>query len=293
MKTKILNISLYATMSLFLFCFFNYINKETKEYESINRNEKTEQIELKTDEELESYLVNVVACEMPALYEIEALKAQAITSRTYALYQRDEKNVNLTSQDQCILSNEELKEKWKDDYDTYYKKIKSSVDDTRGIVMNKDNKLFKSFYFSTSNGYTEDSVTVFNEGNIKSVSSPWDKENKKYEVKTYFEKKELVNLLGEFNNINISSKSTTNHVEEVLVDNKKYTGIEFRKLLNLRSTDFEINEVGGAYEIITHGYGHGVGMSQFGANMLAKDNKSYEEILKYYYGEIELKNKYV
>lgn len=290
MKESIINVSIYTVMILLLIGYYMYVNLETKEQKT--KEEVTTQasiIEINSDEELEKYLVGVVACEMPALYETEALKAQAITSRTYALYQRDEKNVSLTNQDQCIKTEEELKETWKDKYDEYYNRIQKAVNDTKGTVMKKDDKLFKSFYFSTSNGFTEDSVTVFKEGNISSVSSPWDKENKKYEVVVYFEKAKLNEVLGEFNTIEITKRNTTNHVEEVKVDDKIYSGIEFRKLLNLRSTDFEINQVNDTYEIKTRGYGHGVGMSQFGANMLAKDSKTYEEILKYYYGDIELK----
>lgn len=290
MKESIINVSIYTVMILLLIGYYMYVNLETKEQKT--KEEVTTQasiIEINSDEELEKYLVGVVACEMPALYETEALKAQAITSRTYALYQRDEKNVSLTNQDQCIKTEEELKETWKDKYDEYYNRIQKAVNDTKGTVMKKDDKLFKSFYFSTSNGFTEDSVTVFKEGSISSVSSPWDKENKKYEVVVYFEKAKLNEVLGEFNTIEITKRNTTNHVEEVKVDDKIYSGIEFRKLLNLRSTDFEINQVNDTYEIKTRGYGHGVGMSQFGANMLAKDSKTYEEILKYYYGDIELK----
>lgn len=290
MKESIINASIYIVMILLLIGYYMYVNLETKEQKT--KEEVTTQIsiiEINTDEELEKYLVGVVACEMPALYETEALKAQAITSRTYALYQRDEKNVSLTNQDQCIKTEEELKETWKDNYDEYYNRIQNAVNDTKGTVMKKDDKLFKSFYFSTSNGFTEDSITVFKEGNISSVSSPWDKENKKYEVVVYFEKEKLSEVLGDFNTIEITKRNTTNHVEEVKVDDKIYSGIEFRKLLNLRSTDFEINQVNDTYEIKTRGYGHGVGMSQFGANMLAKESKTYEEILKYYYGDIELK----
>lgn len=290
MKESIINASIYIVMILLLIGYYMYVNFETKEQKT--KEEVTTQasiIEINTDEELEKYLVGVVACEMPALYETEALKAQAVTSRTYALYQRDERNVSLTNQDQCIKTEEELKETWKDKYDEYYNRIQNAVNDTKGTVMKKDDKLFKSFYFSTSNGFTEDSITVFKEGNISSVSSPWDKENKKYEVVVYLEKEKLNEVLGDFNTIEITKRNTTNHVEEVKVDDKIYSGIEFRKLLNLRSTDFEINQVNDTYEIKTRGYGHGVGMSQFGANMLAKDSKTYEEILKYYYGDIELK----
>ena len=284
MKNSLSNLIIISIIIIILYAFFYYINISTK---SIKNSE--EEIIINTDEELEKYIISVVACEMPALYEEEALKAQAIASRTYALYQRDINNVSLTKQDQCYNTKEQMKEKWQSDYEKYYERIDKAVKETTSLVMNIDNKLFKSFYFSTSNGYTEDSVTVFNEGNIKSVSSDWDKESKNFEVKTYFTKDDLVKALGNFNELSITKRSITNHVEEIAVDQKTITGIEFRKLLNLRSTDFQIRVIEDTYEITTFGYGHGVGMSQFGANMLAKENKSAEEILKYYYGDIEIK----
>lgn len=288
MKESIVNLFIYSLIFILLICYFKYINVSTQEKKENQQQE--ELIEIKTDEELENYLIKVVACEMPALYEKEALKAQAIASRTYALYQRDINNVNLTVQDQCFLTEDKMHEKWGNDYQKYYDIIANAVRETENLVMKKDNELFKSFYFSTSNGFTEDSMSVFKEGNISSVSSPWDKENKNYEVKVYLDKEEIAKNLGEFNTITITKRNETNHVSEVLVDSTSLTGIEFRKKLNLRSTDFDINEVNGTYEITTRGYGHGVGMSQYGANMLAKENKNYESILKYYYGNIEIKN---
>lgn len=288
MKESIFNFFIYSLIFILLIGYFKYINVSTQEKKENQQQEEI--IEIKTDEELENYLIKVVACEMPALYEKEALKAQAIASRTYALYQRDINNVNLTVQDQCFLTEDKMHEKWGNDYQKYYDIIANAVRETENLVMKKDNELFKSFYFSTSNGFTEDSMSVFKEGNILSVSSPWDKENKNYEVKVYLDKEEIAKNLGEFNTITITKRNETNHVSEVLVDSTSLTGIEFRKKLNLRSTDFDINEVNGTYEITTRGYGHGVGMSQYGANMLAKENKNYESILKYYYGNIEIKN---
>lgn len=285
MKNYIMNTLLIIIIIISLFTFFDYVNSTTKEIKEL----ESETITITTDKELEDYLVSVVACEMPALYETEALKAQAIASRTYALYQRDINNVALTKQDQCVSTESDLKEKWQENYDTYYNRIASSVKETEGLVMNLDNKLFKSFYFSTSNGYTEDSMTVFKEGDLKSVDSTWDKENKNYEVTTSFTKSDLEDKLGPFTNINITKRSNTNHVEEVMIDETSVTGIEFRKLLGLRSTDFDIAIQGDNYEITTRGYGHGVGMSQYGANMLAKEQKTAAEILKYYYGNIEIK----
>jgi stage II sporulation protein D len=84
------------------------------------------------------------------------------------------------------------------------------------------------------------------------------------------------------------SRNETNRVESIIVSGKSFTGVEFRKLLNLRSTDFEIEEDNNKFLITTRGYGHGVGMSQYGANEMAKNGYSYDEIINYYYQNIEL-----
>ena len=271
-----------------LYTYFNKLLNNEK-YITINDNGITE------NKQLEEYIIGVVACEMPALYEEEALKAQSIAARTYALYKS---NLNLelltTTSDQCFINENEMKEKWGDDYNIYYNKIKDIVMTTSGIIMTKENKLFKSFYFSTSNGYTESSQSVFKEENLESVISPWDINTKNYYKEIEFTKEELKNILGEFSNIEILSRNDTNHVEKVKVDNKIYTGIEFRKLLNLRSTDFIIRLENNKYYIATFGYGHGVGMSQTGANELAKQGKDYQYILDYYYNNVEFKDyKYI
>lgn len=257
---------------------------------------KEEIITIKTEDKeedlfLEEYIIGVVACEMPALFEEEALKAQAIASRTYALNQAsNDLTLLITTDDQCYITIDEMQDKWGSDYDLYYNKIKDIVNSTKSIVMTKEDKLFKSFYFSTSNGYTEDSKTVFKEENLVSVASSWDKNVKNFEVTTTFTKEELVDKLGVFNNIKIISRSKTNRVEKVSVDDKTYTGITFRKLLGLRSTDFKIQKQDNKYLITTYGYGHGVGMSQNGANELAKLGYDYKYILNYYYSGVEFKN---
>jgi stage II sporulation protein D len=239
--------------------------------------------QVKEIEASEDYLVSVVACEMPVLYGIEALKAQAIASRTYAMYK-----TTLTNDDQCTISDEELRNRWQDKYDEYKSIVIEAVNSTNNIVITKEGKMFLTYYFSTSNGYTENSLTVFNQSGIESVNSEWDKNSNNYKKTITYTKSELVDILGTFNEIKIVSRNNTNHVEKVLVDNQEYTGIEFRKLLNLRSTDFEINTNNDEYVITTYGYGHGVGMSQYGAYYLSTIGYTYEEILKYYYGDIEL-----
>lgn len=240
------------------------------------------------NQELENYIKSVVACEMPALYNQEALKAQAVAARTYALYQKSVGKGTISKDDQCYLSEAKMKSKWGNNKDKYYKLISDAVDSTSLQVMKKNGHLFKSYYFSTSNGYTENSTSVFGEGDLISVESIWDKTSKGYEVTTTFSKDDITNKIGIFDNIVILKRNSTNHVEQVSIDSKTITGVEFRKLLGLRSTDFDINIIEGNYAITTYGYGHGVGMSQYGANELAKQGKSYKEILKYYYGNIEI-----
>ena len=287
---KILSILVVPILAVMLYWFFYTFNnalKGDKENEII--------VDYETSQEklnIEDYIVGVIACEMPALYEDEALKAQAIASRTYAAYLLEHnKNTVLTdTTDQCYFNEEKRREKWGRDYEKYNEKLKKIVDETKNLVMKKDNELFKSFYFSTSNGYTEDSMTVFKEGTLSSVSSPWDKEAKNYLVTTNFTKTELEQKLGSFNTIKITSRDEHNHVEKVLVDDQEYSGIAFRKKLSLRSTDFDIEIKNNIYVITTRGYGHGVGMSQNGANYMAKEGHNYEDILKYYYKDITIVN---
>ena len=159
--------------------------------------------------------------------------------------------------------------------------------------MTKDNKVFKSYYFAMSNGYTEDSITVFGDTTTKSVSSPWDNETlNKFIVSTEFTEEELktkLNITESIKNITITKTDKNNRVNEIKVNNIIYTGIEFRKKLNLRSTDFKVEQNDNKYIITTRGYGHGVGMSQYGANGMAKENYTYKEILEYYYQNIKIK----
>ena len=273
----------------------------TKKITTVIKKENTKNIKIRINKNnevqelnLEDYIVGVVAGEMPASFDEEALKAQAVASRTYALYKMNESsnyNMETTTDDQVYITVDEMKTKWDSDFDKYYQKVKDAVKDTNNLIMKQDGKLFKAFYFAMSNGYTEDSQLVFGESNLTSVSSPWDNESlNKFIVDTTFTKEELKNLLNisSIDKIEIHSRDKTNRVSKINVNDKTYTGVEFRKLLTLRSTDFTIKEENDNYIITTKGYGHGVGMSQYGANGMAKDNYNYKEILEYYYNNIEI-----
>ena len=267
-------------------------SKEISSSIKIKINKKNEIKEL----DLEEYIIGVVAGEMPAYFEMEALKAQAVTSRTYAMYKinntKDNYDVETTIDDQVYITTDEMQEKWGNDYELYYNKIKDAVYSTQNLVMKKDNKIFKSYYFAMSNGTTADSSTVFGESTTSSVESPWDNESlNKFLVTTEFTSNEIktkLNIKNDITNIEILSRDKTNRVEKIKVNNKTYTGIEFRQLLSLRSTDFTISKIDNTYSITTKGYGHGVGMSQYGANGMAKENYTYDKILKYYYQDIEI-----
>ena len=246
---------------------------------------------------LEDYLVGVVACEMPATFYKEAIKAQAIASRTFALSRimNNEKYVfKGTTEDQCYITKSDMKKKWGSKYKTRYNKIKDAVYSTKGEYLVYKDKVISALFFSMSNGYTENSEDVFvsSKPYLKSVSSTWDTEYKNYIYTKVFTKKEIKKLLGlnkGITSIKILSRYKTNRVKKIKVNTKKYTGVEFRKLLGLRSTDFDIEIEKDKVIITTRGYGHGVGMSQYGANSMAKLGYNYEEILKYYYQKVNIK----
>lgn len=238
---------------------------------------------------LEEYVIGVVAAEMPALFEVEALKAQAITARSYALATLKEKeNIEATINDQVYISKEEMKEKWKDNYLKYLNKITNAVEETSNLVIKHNDEIIKTYYFSKSNGYTANSETVFNiKKEYLDVIESIDKNNY-YEI-TMSKEQFCSNLKLNCQKITITNelRDNSNRVKEITINNTIYKGTKLRKLLNLRSTDFKI-EVNDIVKITTNGYGHGVGMSQYGANMLAKEGYNYMDILNYYYKNIEI-----
>ncbi len=241
--------------------------------------------------DIEEYIIGVVAGEMPALFQEEALKAQAVASRTYLInHLQTNDSITNTTDDQVYLTKEEMKDKWGEDYDKYYAKIKKAVIETKNLIMYYQNKPIKAYYFSTSNGYTASSISVFNEQKeyLNSVESPFDKDNS-HTIE--ISKQDFCNKLNiQCNNISIANiiKDNSNRVSNITINNQEYKGTQIRKLLSLRSTDFTINIKDTTIEITTKGYGHGVGMSQYGANNMAKLGYTYQEILKYYYQDIKI-----
>jgi len=259
------------------------------------KNTKTNTIE---SLELEEYIIGVVAAEMPASFQEDALKAQAIASRTYAIYKMNNSNeeydVVTDVSNQSYITIDNMKDKWKEDFNLYYEKIKNAVLDTKGKVMTYNNEVIESYYFAMSNGYTESASLVFSEDRdyLESVESSYDNKTiKNFEVIKEFDTKDFCEKLEiNCNDIIISNikRSETNRVNYITINNTTFKGTEFRTKLSLRSTDFQIENKDSKIIITTRGYGHGVGMSQYGANGMAKDGYSYEEILKYYYKNIKI-----
>jgi len=238
---------------------------------------------------------------VPVSFETEALKAQAVASRTYALKQMENNKDNYYDVTDNVLSqvystNEELKERWGNSYESNYNKIKKIVQETKGEYVSYNDDYIYAFFFSTSNGKTEDNVNVFGADlpYLKSVDSSFDKEeNSSFLSTTTFSKEDFYNKLGiEYNeNLNINNivKTDSDRIYSLNINNNSFKGRDFQKKLSLRSNDFVIEEKENQIVITTKGFGHGVGLSQYGANALAKQKKNYQEILKYYYQGTEIK----
>lgn len=245
--------------------------------------------------ELEEYLIGVVAAEMPASFNIEALKAQAIVARTYAL-KRITSGLNFTD----TVSTQEYKDVgqmkiiWQGEFQKYYDKVSSAVASTKNIYITYNGNYIDAVYHSTSNGFTQDSVNVW--GNnipyLKSVESSWDKTASSYLRTETVSASKLSSLLGiDINSetsVEIISRDASGRVSSIKINNNTYTGVYIRNLLGLRSTDFDIVISDNNFVITTRGYGHGVGMSQYGANGMANSGYSYRQILNHYYQGIQI-----
>lgn len=271
---------------------------ETKK-ENIKKNEITVTVYRSNGKiinlELEEYVLGIVGAEMPASFNIEALKAQAILARTYALKSiKNGKKLTDTVSTQAYKDNSELQKLWKNDYTKYYEKIKKAVNETKGKVILYNNEYIDAVYHSTSNGKTENSKNVWKNSlpYLVSVDSSWDKNVKSYKKETIFEINEFCNILK----LDVEEPITyeiihneTGRVRQITINNKTFSGTEFRNLLKLRSADFEIEINDEKVKVTTYGYGHGVGMSQYGANEMAKQGYSYIQILKHYYTGVVIK----
>ena len=257
--------------------------------------DKTNEIE---DVPLESYVMGVLAGEMPIEFDVEALKAQSVAARSYVL-KEIEKNKDKdydvvdTVMNQVYLDEFQLKEKFSDEE---INKLKSVVNSTRGEYLTYNNDIAQTLFFSTSTGKTENSEEIFQESlpYLRSVDSTWDEE-----VSPVFNDQEeysLQDFLSRLNlkyNKKITTKvletTSTGRIKKIQINESVFSGSDIYSKFKLRSTYFNIEQQDDLIIIHTKGFGHGVGMSQYGALAMAKRGYKYDEILSYYYQGTEIK----
>lgn len=248
----------------------------------------------------EKYIIGVVAGEMPATFELEALKAQAVASRSYAMYQMTatkdkEYDVLNTTANQVYLTDEKLKENWKNEYQQKINKIKTAVSETNGEYLTYNNQIVNAMFFSTSPGKTENSEEVFVSAlpYLRSVDSKWDESSPAYTDTYTFELNDFYQKLNlPYNEsliIEIIEKTSTGRIKKIKINNQEINGRDLATKLSLRSNYFSITQNNNKVTINTKGFGHGVGMSQYGANGMAKEGYKYDQILKHYYQNTEIK----
>lgn len=244
---------------------------------------------------LEEYIVGVLAGEMPIYFEKEAFKAQAVAARSYALkkieYNKDnEYDVVDSVLNQVYLDNYYLKEAWQDEYLDNINKLREIVNETSLEYLDYNGEVVDALFFSTSNGYTENASLVFNIDlpYLQSVTSMWDsstssafRSTKKISIDEFYSSLNL-----EYSNtldFKVLRRSSTNRILNLSINGIEFTGKEVYDKLGLKSMDFSLKQDGNNIIIDTVGYGHGVGMSQYGAEGMALEGYSYKDILSHYY----------
>ena len=299
---------------------------EIKNEEKIEEKAETEKYEYKKYKEIkllhaktgereilpiDEYLYGVVSAEMPANYEIEALKAQAIVARTYTLYQLQNSKGKHNEADMCDdynccqawISKEDRLNKWSDeDRNTNWEKIVNSVDSTQGKIITYNGEPIDAFFHSNSGGTTETANNVWGGTSfpyLQSVQTSGEEGYTSYKSEAEFSKDELISLIKKTHKeieINFEDESSiqildytqSGRVKTVKFGNIKLAGTEVRKIFGLKSTNFFIDKNNDKIRFLVTGYGHGVGMSQTGADSLAKQGKNSEEIIKHFYTNVEI-----
>lgn len=274
----------------------NLLHKKTGEIEKVN---------------IDDYLCNVVSAEMPADYEIEALKAQAIVARTYTVYKilnKKHENADICDDSTCCqawISKEDRLARWEENKrESNWQKISACVEATKGKVITYENKPIDAFFHSNSGGITEIPVNVWGGTGypyLQSVETSGEDAYKQYSSEVVLKQEELLNKLKEkysdisidFSNnddIKILEYTESTRVKTIKFGNHELSGVEARTLFGLKSTNFEVIKDGDNIKFNVKGYGHGVGMSQTGADSMAKQGKTAEDIIKHFYTGIEIKD---
>lgn len=258
---------------------------------------------------LDDYLCNVVSAEMPATFEQEALKSQAIVARTYTIYKilnKKHDNADICNDSTCCqawISKEDRLERWEENQrENNWEKISKAVKDTSGKIVTYENKPIDAFFHSNSGGITEIPVNVWGGTEypyLQSVETSGEDAYTQYSSEVILSQEEVLNKLKikyadisiDFTNpddIKILEYTESTRVKTVKFGNHEISGVEARSLFGLKSTNFEITRENDKIKFSVKGYGHGVGMSQTGADSMAKQGSSAEDIIKHFYTGVEI-----
>lgn len=271
------------------------LHKKTGEVEQVN---------------IDDYLCNVVSAEMPADYEIEALKAQAVVARTYTIYKINNKkheNADICDDSTCCqawVDKETRFSRWEESKrESNWEKIQKCVQETQGQIITYQNQPINAFFHANSGGKTELPVNVWGGTGLpylQVVETAGEEGYKQYESEVELTQDELIEKLktkysdisidfSNQENLKILEYTDSGRVKTVKFGNHEISGIETRTLLGLKSTNFEISKENDKIKFTVKGYGHGVGMSQTGADAMAKQGKNYKEIINHFYSGVEIK----
>lgn len=282
-----------------------------KDYETISLlHKKTNKIEKIP---LDEYLYGVVSAEMPASFEEEALKAQAVVARTYTIYKiKNSKNKHGDAQIcddstccQAWISKEDRMQKWKEEErESNWNKIVNAVNNTQGKIITYNGEPIDAFFHSNSGGKTEIPVNVWGGTGfpyLQVVESSGEENYNQYNSEVTISKKDFENKIKEkYNDFKIDFKNKDcikikdytegGRVKNIQIGNKTLSGVEVRTLFNLKSANFEFTINENDIKFTVKGYGHGIGMSQTGADSMAKKGSSYEDIIHHFYTGVEIKD---
>ena len=260
---------------------------------------------------LDEYLVNVVSAEMPVDFDIEALKAQAVVARTYTIYKiinNDSKHDDADICDssgccQAWISKEDRFKRWDESLaQENWNKISTAVNDTVGKIITCEGAPINAFFHSNSGGSTDTATAVWGGTNypyLQAVQTSGEDAYDQYNSEVSVNKEEFISKIKKYHSdfkidfnkedqIQILEYTEGNRIKNVKIGNLNLSGVEVRTIFGLRSANFQINIEGDNVKFKVTGYGHGVGVSQTGADSLAKQGKNYEEIIKHYYTGVEI-----
>ena len=250
---------------------------------------------------LEEYIICVLLEEMPATFPVEALKAQAVVARTYALRGY---TLRIKHAEAAVCTNHACCQGYRSQ-EEYLQQggnrealefVRNAVEETQGLVVTYDGKLIDATYFSCSGGATEAAVAVWGADvpYLQSTESPGEEEANHYEDTVTMGVEKLCSLLGlpvatvPGELLGQVSYTEGGGVDTMVIGGRTFTGVQLRSALGLRSTAITIEITGTTVHITTRGYGHRVGMSQYGARAMALEGKSYTDILNHYYKDIAI-----